>query len=122
MSGRLESENPAGLRCSAGRSHGEASHRRRYEPYKVVHLRFRYQESHFRYGGDAEIGVVERVMGMVMMFCTEIYAKKCHELFANVDIAVTVRLTAMRSRKFVSTHRQLGEESKGFRDGPNQRV
>ena len=61
----------------------------------MVYLRFRYCESHFRNGEDAEIGVIERVLGMVRMFCTEIYAKKWHELFANVDIAVTVRLTAM---------------------------
>lgn len=36
-----------------------------------------------------------RGIGMDRMFCTEIYAQKRHELFANVDIAVTVRLTAM---------------------------
>ena len=61
----------------------------------MAHSRFRYRKSHLRYDEDGEIGMVGRVIGTVRTFCTEIYAQKRHELFANVDIAVTVRLTAM---------------------------
>lgn len=61
----------------------------------MAHSRFPYCKSHFRYGEDNETGMTGRGIGMDRMFCTEIYAQKRHELFANVDIAVTVRLTAM---------------------------